>query len=120
MIVETANVPVETCDRCGESFAGPEAARIRHQALGKALGLLTPAEIAAIREQVGLTQAVFANLFGVREVDVSRWELGRAWPDRAADNLLRVLSEHPEMIQLLKGVADPAPDPAQVTEMANP
>jgi putative zinc finger/helix-turn-helix YgiT family protein len=102
VVVETEGVPIEDCDHCGESFSGPEAVRIRHEALGRALGLLTPAEIVEIRNQAHLSHEEFASLIGVDEKDVSLWEQGRLWQDRAVDNLLRVLSKIPEASELLQ------------------
>ena len=102
VIVETVDVPIETCDHCGESFTGPKAARIRHEALGRSLGLLTPAEIVAIRRQSGLAEADFARIIGVAEEELSKWERGRSWQDRVVDNLLRILSHVPAAINHLK------------------
>jgi DNA-binding transcriptional regulator YiaG len=93
--IETKNVPIEDCDSCGESFSGPIAIQIRHEALGRALGLLNPAEIIAIRESHQSTPAEFAKKLGVSEQTLTLWEKGRAWQDRIADNFLRVLSNQP-------------------------
>ena len=49
VLVRTQDVPVEDCAACGESFSGPKAARIRHEAIGRALGLFAPQDIRAIR-----------------------------------------------------------------------
>ena len=44
------NVPVQVCTNCQETFSGPEAGLIRHRAICRALGLLTPEEIRGIRD----------------------------------------------------------------------
>src|SRR5260370_16165355 len=46
--VRAREVPVEVCENCGESYSGPAAAAVRHQAICQALGLLTPEQIKAI------------------------------------------------------------------------
>src|SRR5258708_1018532 len=75
--VEAHNIPSEVCPYCKERYFGPAAARIRTAAVCRALGLLTPDEIQAIRERFGLTQAEFARLTGIGEATISRWERGR-------------------------------------------
>src|SRR2546421_12692602 len=75
--VEAQGVPVQECSACGEKFFGPEAARIRHGAIYRALGLLAPEEIKSIRERLGKTQEEFAELTGIGVATISRWERGR-------------------------------------------
>src|SRR5262249_30471192 len=58
--VVAENVPVSICPACGETFRGPEPGRIPDAAPCRALGLLAPAEIRALRERLGLSQAAFA------------------------------------------------------------
>jgi putative zinc finger/helix-turn-helix YgiT family protein len=70
-------VPVLVCPACGEVLYGPEAAAIRHQAICRALGLLSPAEIKSLRERLGPDQEDFARLTGIGVATLSRWERGR-------------------------------------------
>src|SRR5579884_4481577 len=58
--VEVPDLPVEVCDQCGEQYVGPAAASAQHRAVCRALGLLTPEEILAIRTRLSLNQADFA------------------------------------------------------------
>src|SRR5690349_13269975 len=81
-IVKTQDVPIEDCDVCGESFSGPTAARIRHEAIGRALGLLPPQDIRAIRERLGQSLDQFAKLIGVKTDRLNQWENGTIWQDR--------------------------------------
>ena len=76
-------VPVLVCPACGESLYGPEAAGIRHEAICRALGLLSPAEIKALRERLGPDQEDFARLTGIGVATLSRWERGRLLQTRA-------------------------------------
>ncbi len=88
------NVPVEICTYCQEKFSGPEAGLIRHRAICRALGLLTPEEIIAIRERRRLSQAAFAELTDIGEATISRWERGRLLQNKAMDRYLRLLDLH--------------------------
>jgi YgiT-type zinc finger domain-containing protein len=50
--VRAESVPVQQCDRCGEVLSGLAAAKVRHEAVCRAAGLLTPTEYKSIREQL--------------------------------------------------------------------
>lgn len=52
---------------------------------------LSPAEIAKVREQVGLSQAVLAGYLNVAVNTVSQWERGERRPTGAALKLLHVV-----------------------------
>jgi HTH-type transcriptional regulator/antitoxin MqsA len=108
--VEAENVPVEVCGHCGERFSGPEAAAARHNAICRALGLLTPAEIYELRERFGMTQEQFAAWTGIGVATISRWERGRWVQTRAHDRLLRALDEN----RALREVVDAVPAAKQI------
>ena len=108
VVVSTVDVPIEDCSTCGESFSGPDAARIRHQAIGRALGLLQPQEIRTIRERIGQSLDQFGKLLGVPSERLSQWENGMVWQDRTADRLMRLLVK-PDNVQYLES---PSPDSA--------
>ncbi len=61
--VVAENVPVRECDNatCGERLSGPEGARIRHEAICRTFGLLTPREIQAIRERLDCLRSASRN-----------------------------------------------------------
>lgn len=99
--VKAPGVPAEVCDHCGESFHGPEAALIHNRAIGRALGLLSPEEIQAIRKRWGLSMSRFAAHTGIDKTLLLDWEKGRLLPSRAFDNYLRLL-DAPKAKSLLK------------------
>lgn len=105
LTIEVRDVPVEACPKCGEKYFGPAAARVQHAAVCRALGLLTPQEIQAIRERLGPTQAEFARLTGIGEATLSRWERGRILPNRAMDRYLRLLDRNHSNVTLLQTFA---------------
>src|SRR5207302_1310425 len=95
-------VPVLACPACGEILYGPEAAGVRHQAVCRALHLLSPAEIKALRERLGPDQEDFAWLTGIGVATLSRWERGRLLQTRALDRYLRLLDALPQAARFLK------------------
>ncbi|HEY7153563.1 MAG TPA: type II toxin-antitoxin system MqsA family antitoxin [Gemmataceae bacterium] len=101
-------VPVLVCPACGEVLYGPEAAAVRHQAICRALGLLSPAEIKALRERLGPDQEDFARLTGIGVATLSRWERGRLLQTRALDRYLRLLDALPQAARFLETLQKPA------------
>ena len=55
-------------------------------------------DVAAIRRQLGLSQAAFARTFGLDVTAVHAWEQGRRRPDRAARVLLAVIAREPKAV----------------------
>ena len=54
---------------------------------------LTPAEIAAIRQALGLNQSQLARLMGIRAASVNDWEADRQSPNSTSIRLLLAYSE---------------------------
>lgn len=57
-----------------------------------------PAEIKAIRQKLGKSQAEFALMIGVSVSTLQNWEQGRRRPEGPAQALLKVAAEHPEVV----------------------
>lgn len=55
-------------------------------------------EVAAIREEFGLSQAKFASLLGISVRTIQNWEQGRRTPRGPARVLLRVAAKHPRAV----------------------
>jgi putative zinc finger/helix-turn-helix YgiT family protein len=70
--------------------------------------LLAPEEIREGREKLALTQKQFANLLGVGEATVSRWETGTQIQQRALDRFLRVCLASPAAVELLRNDFQPS------------
>ena len=64
-------------------------------------GLLTPADIKALRKRIGLTQPQLEHLLGAGLKTVTRWEKGTVIQNGAADTLLRVIRDVPEALTYL-------------------
>jgi HTH-type transcriptional regulator/antitoxin MqsA len=100
------------CNHCGSDFAGAAQAKLNKRALmawrKQVDGLLTGAEVAAVREQFHLTQAQAARLFGGGPVAFSKYENDDVAQSDAMDTLLRVVRRSPEAFRVLaeeKGMA---------------
>jgi putative zinc finger/helix-turn-helix YgiT family protein len=102
--VRAENVPVEKCDTCGEVMSGPAAAKVRHEALCRATGLLTPSEIKALREQFGWSQQHLADLTDFGVATVSRWERGRLLQNRSNNKFLQAIRDCPAFREYLEEV----------------
>ena len=55
-------------------------------------------DVAVIRAEYGLSQAKFAALLGISLRTLQNWEQGRRHPRGFAKVLLRVASQHPEVV----------------------
>ena len=100
------DLPVHRCGLCDFEFLDHEGERLRHEAVCRHLGVLSPAEISGIRKAFGMSKAAFADVTGLGEATLGRWESGAAVQNRANDRYLRLLS--------LPGVM------ARLTELAAP
>jgi putative transcriptional regulator len=55
-------------------------------------------DVKRIRRKLGLTQAAFANAYGLSLDAVKNWETGRRVPDRSAATLLTVIERNPKAV----------------------
>ena len=98
-----------SCPSCGEVVLRlDEADSLREAALEtyrRKHGLLTGAEIRAMRRRLGLTQAAMAKLLRLGSNTVSRWEAGRNVQSASMDMLLRVVRDLPGGLEYLQTVA---------------
>ena len=78
---------------------------VKEMKAGKKGRVYTPEQLLAIsaRQSVNLTQKEFARLLDVSVAAVRDWEQGRRSPRGAARTLLRVVHEHPEVVEGLAG-----------------
>ena len=59
---------------------------------------VSPADIAATRKRLRLSQARFALTFGISPATLRDWEQGRRHPEGPAKVLLRVIDKEPEAV----------------------
>ena len=85
---------------------GEELIKSAQEAVAIAEGRMKPArrydpeqiDVAAIRKRLGLSQADFAEKFGLAVATVRDWEQGRRNPDRTARTLLKVIDRKPDAV----------------------
>ena len=85
-------LPIRRCDTCDFEFLDQDGERIKHEAVCRHLGVLTSTEIRGIRERYGMSRASFAELTGLGEATLNRWENGVVIQNPANDRYLRLLS----------------------------
>jgi putative zinc finger/helix-turn-helix YgiT family protein len=104
-------IPVLTVPQCGNCQAISIDDEADHQisaAFRREAKLLAPEAIREGREALALTQKQFANLLGVGEATVSRWETGAQIQQRAMDRFLRLCLISPAAVELLRNDFQPS------------
>ena len=93
--IEVQKTSWDECSACGEQIILPPLRRSLDRAVQRRHGLLSSAEIRAVRERSGLSQAEIARRLGVGEKTYTRWEAGRSVQNRSSDNLIRLIDQDP-------------------------
>jgi DNA-binding transcriptional regulator YiaG len=106
--VEVPQLTIPRCANCGELVFGNQASEQIEQALRAQLHLLSPAQIRANREQLGLSRKELAERLRVSEELVEQWEEGLMIPSGLADRALRGCFAVPAY---RKALADMSQDP---------
>ena len=95
------------CGSCGEGILTGEDLRKYGQALqalkAKAEQVLPPAEVAAIREKLGLSQRQASELLGGGPRAFQKYEAGTQTPSVPMSHLLKLLARDPTRLQELLG-----------------
>ena len=90
-IVLSAEVPVWTCQECGDQVMGEEAEDIMHDVVCAHLGRLNPREVRSIRNGFGMLQEDFAEFTGYGTASIKRWEAGSQIQSESVDKHLRLV-----------------------------
>ena len=76
-----------------------QAGRVRRGASPRGrVTTFRPADVRAVRQKLGTTQAEFALMIGVSVSTLRNWEQGRRTPDGPALALLRVAARNPQAV----------------------
>ncbi len=100
----SVELPVRYCGSCEFHFLDAESEEIKHQAICQHLGVLAPLAILQIRKKYKLSRSSFAEITGIGEASLSRWEKGINVQNPANDRYIRLLN-NPKVMQELKGIA---------------
>ena len=93
-------VPVWRCSRCGFAYTEGDAEELRHNAVCRHFGVLTPNEIRSLRDRHGLTRAELVRLTGFGEASIKRWESGALIQSISADRFLRLIDDGATLARL--------------------
>lgn len=97
----TATTPLRKCRDCGAKYLDAEAEELMHAAVCHHLGVMTPAEVRAIRQQSGrLSRVEFSRITGLGEATIGRWERGELIQNTANDRLLFLLTFPENLLRL--------------------
>lgn len=58
-----------------------------------------PNEVVQARQRTGLSQAQFAEALSISKRTLQEWEQGRRSPSGAAQTLIRIAKNHPEVVR---------------------
>lgn len=102
------SVPLRTCRACGLQYLDEHGERLRHEAICRHLGVLSPVEIRSVRKACGMTRASFAQATGIDEATIGRYENGLAIQNVGTDCCLRLVAT-PHVMRMIRRRAMPAP-----------
>ncbi len=101
------------CDQCGFEVVSAEQDRRNGRRIADAkrlhIGLLSSTQIKNLRAQHGLSQSVAAKVFGGGPNVFSKYESGEVLQSASKDLLMRLVLEHPHLVDDLKRIAGIAP-----------
>ena len=99
-----ADLPLRVCGHCAFEYYDKAGQEARHAAVCRHFGVLTPAEIRQLRERHELSRAEFADLTGLGEATIARWERGALIQNVGNDRFLRLLGreENVGLLRMLK------------------
>lgn len=90
-LVET--IEVEVYENFGEEFLTQESRERIERITARHMGVMTGADIKALRKRLNLTQAQLADLIQCGDKSLPRWENDRGYPSGVVNVLLRLLDE---------------------------
>jgi putative transcriptional regulator len=86
---------LDTIMKTGQSFSGDNRFTVRTIQVTEP-GVYRPHMVRTVRKELGVSQAVFAQLLGVSQVLVRSWERGVREPAPIARRLLDIIREDPQ------------------------
>ena len=110
----TVDLPVRRCGSCDTEYLDEVGEDLKHEALCDHFGVLPPDEIRRVREHYGMTRAEFAEITGIGEASLNRWENGINIQTHAYDRYLRLLASA-GIMQHLQEMVQKGPTPRAVS-----
>jgi putative transcriptional regulator len=94
------NELTEGFDALGAQREGKRTLRTHAVEVSPSPGV-TAAEVAALRERMNLSRAVFARYLRTNVRTLENWEQGRAKPNAQAALLIRMVQQYPDTVERL-------------------
>ena len=85
------DLPVRYCSTCDEHYVDGECQMLKHEAVCRHLGYLTPTEVRSVRRLHGMSLTAFGRVTGFGEATLNRREHGAVIQNRSNDGYLRLL-----------------------------
>ena len=101
---------VRRCSSCDFDYLDHETENLKQAAICQHLGVLSPDEIRSARRACGMSRRKFAQVTGLDEASIHRWENGLNIQLPAYDRYLRLLAI-PGVIGMLENVVNETSDP---------
>jgi putative transcriptional regulator len=85
----------------GEALGLKLLQSVREMKAGRAARVtqVEPNEVVQARQNTGLSQAQFAEALSISKRTLQEWEQGRRSPSGAAQTLIRIAKNHPEVVR---------------------
>ncbi len=96
------DVWVDECSDCHEKVFPPESSRYIEQTIAEESEQLTPAELCAIRNALGVDQTEMSDILGLGGRTYHRWEKGTQYPSRSMGYYIRTISQFAEAFDWLR------------------
>ena len=100
-----ARIPLCHCENCDLDFTDWRGEDLRYEAVCHNFNLLTPKEVAAIRDRHGLTQQEFAEISRIGRASLARWENGNVLQNGSSDSLIYLLCFEDNLLRLKQRAA---------------
>jgi YgiT-type zinc finger domain-containing protein len=87
--VVATHVPVFSCSKCGEQWTDGDGEGVRHAALCRAIGVLSPPEVIKLRNEFGWSQQQLAAAVNIVPEQINAIERGACIQNHEVDQKFR-------------------------------
>lgn len=101
----TVDAHVRRCSSCDFEYLDHATENLKQEAICQYLGVLSPKEIRSIRQKYRMSRPKFAQVTGLGEASLNRWENGLNIQSLAYDRYLRLLAI-PDTMRTLEQVVN--------------
>ena len=81
------------------AFVDGDESKARARARARTVRVPDNINVKAVREKLGMSQPEFAINFGIPLATLRNWEQGRRRPEAMARVLLRIIDDHPDVVE---------------------